>query len=534
LSTSLVAFLVFVGITLGLTYWASRMSRGKAAYFVAGRRLTGWQNGFALAGDVLSAASFLGFAGLIAFHGMDGLVYPVGVYASFIVVLLVVGEPLRNTGKYTVADLLAYRHHPRPVQAAAAVNTLILCTLYMIAQMVGAGALAALLLAGSGITFRGAVTIVGILMIVYVVYGGMLATTWVQITKAILLMIATILMTLLVLMHFHFSLAALFEAATHVAYRSNGHDVVLNYLRPGLQYVPPLGIIDRLSTSMALVFGAAGMPHILMRLYTVPDAKVARQSVVWAIFLIGTFSILISIVGLGAATVIGPDYISHHGGTNMSGPLLAQILGGNIFFAFVSAVAFATILAVVAGLTISASTSFAHDFWMNVVHKGVERGRGEEVLVGRIAAFAFGAISILIASALGPGANVAFLATLVLGVAASSNLPAIVLTLYWKRFNTAGAVTSMICGVLASLGLIVVSPSFMGIDAPGIAGATRHLIQAKALFPLENPAMVSIPIGFLAAVVGTLLSKERTPSGRLNQLAVRSNTGLDAEVPSAE
>jgi cation/acetate symporter len=485
------------------------MSHGKVAYFVAGRRLTSWQNGFALAGDVLSAASFLGFTGLLAFHGMDGFLYPVGVYASFIIVLLVVGEPLRNTGKYTVADVLAYRHRPRPVQVTASASTLIICTLYMIAQMVGAGALASLLLAGSGITFRGAVACVGILMIVYVVYGGMLATTWVQITKAILLMIATTVMTLLVLMHFHFSVTSLFEAATHVTYRSGGRDLVLNYMKPGLEFGPPYGAIDRMSTSFALVFGTAGLPHILMRLYTVPDAKVARQSVVWAMFLIGTFSIMISIVGLGAATILGPNYVSNHGGTNMSGPLLAQNLGGDVFFAFISAVAFATILAVVAGLTISASTSFAHDFWLNVVHKGVERGRGEEVLIGRISAFVFGAISIFIASAIGPGANVAFLATLVLGVAASSNLPAIILTLYWKRFNTAGAVT-------------------------GLTGAARHLIQARPWFPLENPAIVSVPTGFLAAVLGTLLSSERTTSGKLNQLSVRSNTGLDAEVASTE
>jgi cation/acetate symporter len=275
------------------------------------------------------------------------------------------------------------------------------------------------------------------------------------------------------------------------------------------------------------------LPHILVRFYTVPDAKTARNSVVWAMVLIGVFYLLTTFLGFGAATIVGRDYITTHGGTNMSAPLLAQSLAGNIFFAFISAIAFATILAVVAGLTISATTSFAHDFWTNVIHKGVERKPGEEVLVARISAFVVGALSIAIAVALGPTANVAFLVGLAFAVAASANLPVIALSIFWRRFNTAGAVAGLAVGLLASIGLILVSPSLMAIDPPTVVGAARHLIQAKAWFPLENPGLVSIPLGFIGAIVGTLLSNEQTSDDKFNELLVRSNTGLGAEKATA-
>jgi len=529
MSTSLLMFLVFIAITLGITYWASKRSAGASAYFAAGRQIKGWQNGIAVAGDYMSAASFLGIAGIIAFQGYDGFMYSVGWLVAYLTVLLVVAEPLRNAGKYTMADVLAYRLKPRPVRAMASISTLTVSTFYMIAQMVGAGTLVALLLKDSGITFPTAVIGVGVLMIVYVVFGGMLATTWVQIIKAILLMSGTFLLSILVLGHFHFSLGEFFGAIGHVSYHdAKGQQVVKDFLQPGLRFKPPTGALDLISLGLALIFGTAGLPHILVRFYTVPDAKTARYSVVWAMVLIGAFYIMTTFLGFGAATIVGPDYIKGHGGTNMSAPLLAQALAGNVFFAFISAIAFATILAVVAGLTISASTSFAHDFWTNVIHRGVERKPGEEVLVARISAFVVGAVSIFLAIQL-QTINVAFLVGLAFAVAASANLPVIVLSIFWRRFNTAGAVTGLAVGLLASIGLIVISPSIMGVDPPTVTGAARHLIQAKPWFPLENPGIVSIPLGFLTAVVATLLSHEPSSETKFNELLVRSNTGLGAE-----
>jgi len=530
MSTSLIMFLVFIAITLGITYWASRRSAGASAYFAASRQIKGWQNGVAVAGDYMSAASFLGIAGIIAYQGYDGFMFSVGWLVAYLTVLLVIAEPLRNAGKYTMADVLAYRLKPRPVRAMASLSTLVVSTFYMIAQMVGAGALVALLLKDSGITFHTAVIGVGILMIVYVVFGGMLATTWVQIVKAILLMAGTILLSILVMAHFGFSFGAFFDAVSHVSYHDKtGALVTKDFLTPGLRYKPPYGALDLISLGVALIFGTAGLPHILVRFYTVPDAKTARHSVVWAMVLIGSFYIMTTFLGFGAATVVGQDYIKTHGGNNMSAPLLAQALAGNVFFAFISAIAFATILAVVAGLTISATTSFAHDFWTNVIHKGVERKPGEEVKVARVSAFVVGAAAIAIAILLGPTANVAFLVALAFAVAASGNFPVILLSIFWRRFNTAGAVAGLAVGLLSSLALIIVSPSFMGIDPPTVAAAARHLIQAKPLFPLENPGIVSVPLGFLAAIIGTLLSREPSAESRFNELLVRSNTGLGAE-----
>src|SRR6516225_4051950 len=516
MSTPLLMFLVFIAITLGITWWAAGRSSGASAYFAAGRRITGWQNGIAVAGDYMSAASFLGIAGIIAFQGYDGFMYSVGWLVAYLTVLLIVAEPLRNAGKFTMADVLAYRLRPRPVRAMAALSTLTVSTFYMIAQMVGAGALVALLLKGSGISYHTAVIGVGILMIVYVVFGGMLATTWVQIIKAILLMAGTLLLSILVIAHFHFSFAEFFSAIGQVTYHDKGQVVVKDFLQPGLRYKPPYGALDLISLGLALIFGTAGLPHILVRFYTVPDARTARHSVVWAMALIGSFYIMTTFLGFGAATIVGRDWISAHGGTNMSAPLLAQALAGDIFFAFICAIAFATILAVVAGLTISASTSFAHDFWINVIHRGEERKPGEEVRVARISAFVVGAVAMLIAILLGPTANVAFLVALAFAVAASANLPVIVLSIFWKRFNTAGAVTGLAVGLLASIGLILVSPSVMAVDPPTVTGTARHLIQAKAFFPLENPGIVSIPLGFVGALLGTYLSHEPSSEHKFN------------------
>jgi cation/acetate symporter len=351
----------------------------------------------------------------------------------------------------------------------------------------------------------------------------------VQIIKAILLIAGTILLSLMVLAHFGWSLGNFFDAVTRVSYHDKGNLVTKNFLHPGLRYTAPYGPLDLISLGMALVFGTAGLPHILVRFYTVPDARTARVSVVWAMMLIGSFYIMTTFLGFGAATIVGRDHIAAHGGNNMSAPLLAQALGGDIFFAFIAAIAFATILAVVAGLTISASTSFAHDFYTNVIHKGVERAPGEEVRVAKITAFFVGAIAIGIAILLGKDANVAFLVALAFAVAASANLPVIVFSLFWKRFNTTGAVAGLAVGLVASIVLIMISPSMMKVDPPGTAAAARHLIQRPPIFPLENPGIVSIPLGFLAAMVGTFLRREPKAEGRFAELIVRANTGLGAE-----
>ena len=534
-STPLIMFLTFILITLGITFWASRQATGTAAFFAAGRQITGWQNGIAVAGDYMSAASFLGIAGIIAFQGYDGFMYSVGWLVAYLTVLLIVAEPLRNTGKYTMADVLAYRLSPKPVRSMAALSTLTVSTFYMIAQMVGAGTLVALLLKDSGINYTTAVIGVGILMIVYVVFGGMLATTWVQIIKAVLLMGGTFILSILVMAHYNFDFGAFFNAATHVVYHVKDAktgvttEVSKNFLQPGLRYNGQWGALDLISLGLALIFGTAGLPHILVRFYTVPDAKTARTSVVWAMILIGSFYIMTTFLGFGAATILGRDAIAANGGTNMSAPLLAQKLAGDVFFAFISAIAFATILAVVAGLTISASTSFAHDFWTNVIHGGKERTKGEEVLVARVASFVVGAVSIALALAL-QTANVAFLVGLAFAVAASANLPVILFSLFWKRFNTLGAVAGIGTGLAASLILILISPSLMGIDTAATAATARHLIQATPIFPLENPGIVSIPLGFLGAYIGTMLGREPRAEAAFTELSVRANTGLGAEV----
>ena len=518
MNTSLLMFLAFIAITLLITWWAANKNTGSNAYFAAGRSLKAWQNGIAVAGDYMSAASFLGIAGIIAFQGYDGFMYSVGWLVAYLTVLLIVAEPLRNAGKYTMADVLAYRLSPRPVRGMGALSTLTVSTFYMIAQMVGAGALVSLLLKDTGISYSTAVIAIGILMIVYVVFGGMLATTWVQIIKAILLMSGTILLSFLVLRHFNFSFSAFFDAISHVSYHdAKGNLVTQDFLTPGLRYKPPYGALDLISLGLALIFGTAGLPHILVRFYTVPDAQTARKSVVWAMVIIGLFYIMTTFLGFGAATIVGRDFIAKNGGTNMSAPLLAQSLAGDLFFAFISAIAFATILAVVAGLTISASTSFAHDFWSNVLHHGKERAPGEEVRVARVTAFVVGAISITIAILLGPNANVAFLVALAFAVAASANLPVIVLSLFWKRFNTRGAVAGLASGLISSLVLILISPSIM---------------KSNPIFPLENPGIISIPLGFLGALIGTLSAREPLAEQKFTELNVRATTGLGAEKAS--
>ena len=534
-------FLAFVVATLGITIWAAKRNTGASAYFAAGRSITGWQNGLAVAGDYMSAASFLGISGMIALSGYDGFMYSVGFLVAYLTVLFVVAEPLRNAGKYTMADLLAYRLSPRPVRAMASLSTLTVSTFYMVAQMIGAGVLVKLLLHDlPWISTNAAIIGVGVLMVVYVVFGGMLATTWVQIIKAILLIIGTIFLSVLVMKHFDYSFTKFFDAITHVKVMDakTGEEVTKNFLEPGMKFgataTNPWGPLDPVSLGLALVLGTAGLPHILMRFYTVPDAKTARVSVVWAMAIIGFFYILTTFLGFGAATIVGPGEIKVGGviNDNMAAPLLAERIGGEIFFAFISAVAFATILAVVAGLTISASTSFAHDFYTNVIHHGKEKTPGEEVRVARIAAFVVGAVSIVLAILL-QSVNVAFLVGLAFAVAASANLPVIVLSIFWKRFSTPGAVLGLAVGLVSSIVLIILSPSIMGVDGPTVAAAKRHLIQSPAIFPLTNPGIVSIPLGFLAAIIGSLIRPEPEAEAKFAELRVRAHTGLGAEKASS-
>lgn len=516
-------FLGFVAITLVITWFSARKATGSAAYFAAGRSIKGWQNGLAVAGDYMSAASFLGISGIICLKGYDGFMYSVGFLVAYLTVLFLVAEPLRNAGKYTMADLLAYRLKARPVRAMASLSTLTVSTFYMIAQMVGAGGIIEQLI---GVSFAPAVIGVGVLMLVYVVFGGMLATTWVQIIKAILLMGGAFALSWMVLSKHGYSLTQFFNAVSVADYA--GTKPPVNLLEPGMAYGAtaknPWGAWDFISLALGLVLGTAGLPHILVRFYTVPDAKTARASVVWATGIIGVFYVLTTFFGFGAATILKMSDIPLDAkgapNGNMVAPILANVLGGELFFAFVSAVAFATILAVVAGLTMSASTSFAHDFYSNVLHHGKEKAPGEEVRVARITAFVVGAASIALAIKLGPSVNAAMLVGLAFSVAASANLPVILLSVFWKRFNTTGAVAGLGVGLLSSIVLILLSKNglFTAETAP---------------FPLANPGIVSIPLGFLAAIGGTLLTREPEAEARFTELAVRAETGLGAEKASA-
>lgn len=511
-------FLAFVAGTVGITYWASKRTKTAAEFFAAGSSLTGFQNGWAVAGDYMSAASFLGISGLIATGGYDGFMYSVGWLVAYLTVLFVVAEPLRNVGRYTMADLLAYRLKNGPVRSVAALSTLSVSIFYLLAQMVGAGAIIQLFF--PYLTPSMSIVIIGIIMIGYVVFGGMLATTWVQIVKAVLLMAGTFLISLLVWNHFNWSLSDLLQAAaTRAAAEIPGKIASPDaFLNPGILYKNPL---DLISLGIALVLGTAGLPHILVRFYTVPNAKQARVSVVWAMILIGTFYILTTFLGFGSAALVGPNAImATKGGSNMAAPMLAESIGttvfgtvgGNLLFAFVGAVAFATILAVVGGLTVASSGAFAHDFYTNVLKKG-RVAEGEAVKVARIASFVIGGVAIILALMV-QKANVAYLVALAFAVAASGNLPAIVLSVFWKRFNTVGAVSALLAGLVSSVGLVLIGPAVMG---------------KNAIFPLSNPAIVSVPIGFIAAYLGTVLTTEPEAEHKFAELTVRAHTGEGAE-----
>ena len=541
MNTSLVMSLGFIAVTLGITYWASRRTGTTTEFYSAGRRITGFQNGWAVAGDYMSAASFLGIAGLIAFYGYDGFMYSVGWLVAYLTVLLLVAEPLRNTGRFTMADVLAFRLRRPVVRVVAATSTLTVSLFYMIAQMVGAGSLVSLLVPGIG--FNTAIVLVGALMLVYVIAGGMLATTWVQIVKAVLLMSGTILLSILVLSRFDFSIIRFFEAVARVtgSFCADGAAVngvcpdgtapiVRDFTQPGLYYHGRWGALSLMSLGIALIFGTAGLPHILVRFYTVPSARAARTSVVWAMILIGAFYVMTTFLGFGAAVLVGKANIGVMSAgrllpnQNLAAPLLAREVGGDVFLSFVASIAFATILAVVAGLTMAGSSAFAHDIWFSVVKRQREDER-EQVLVARVTAAIIGVLSIVLAIAL-RSLNVAFLVGLAFAVAASANVPAILLTLYWRRFNTTGMIAGMLVGLISAVVLIVLSPAVMGVD--GASTAVRHLIQRPPIFPLDNPAIVSVPLGFAAAVIGTLLRREPEAEAAYSELTVRANTGFGA------
>jgi cation/acetate symporter len=507
--TALATFGVVVGITLIVTYYASKRVATATDFWAAGRGLTGPQNGFAIAGDYMSAASFLGIAGLIFLFGFDGFLYSVGFLVAFLTVLFLLAERMRNSGKFTIADVLAFRLKEQPARAAAALGTLSVVAFYLIAQMVGAGVLIEGLV---GIDFWLAVVLTGSFMVIYIVAGGMLATSWVQIIKAFLLMTAAIVMTIWVLAKIGWNPLDLFRDAR--ARSAEGEA----YLHPGLFLSSPL---DTVSLGIGLVLGTAGLPHILMRFFTVPDAKAARSSVMWAMVLIGAFYVMTTALGFGARAILGQGGEEAAGtGGNFALPTLADELGGELFLAIIAGVAFATILAVVAGLVISASGAVAHDVWSNIVRHGRDSEQ-EEVWVAKIAAVAIGVIAIAIAVIGGAGLNVSFMVGLAFAVAASANFPALLLALTWRRFNTAGAVTGVLFGVISSIALVIISPTvWPGPDSEG---------GALGFYDLANPGIISVPLGFIGCWLGTVLSSEREPKRSFDELYVRSETGLGAE-----
>ena len=587
-------FAAIICLTVYVTYIAARKTKTAADFYTAGGGISGLQNGWAIAGDYLSAASFLGIAGLISIYGYDGFMYSVGWLVAYITVLLIVAEPCRNIGKYTMADILAFRNHPKICRTVMALSTITVSTFYLTAQMVGGGVLVKSLV---GIDYEISVIAVGVLMLAYVIFGGMTATTYVQIIKAVLLVIASLVLVGLVWGQYGFSLSAYFGAVAadpkvqarvasllgDAAAQMTPEQLGQRFFEPGLYFKAP---IDQISLGMALVFGTAGLPHILMRFFTVPTAQAARKSVIWAMAIIGGFYVLTLFLGTGAAMHVGPAQIAAMDrGGNMAAPLLAQYLGGgadsmlgNLMLSFVAAVAFATIVAVVAGLVLAAASAMSHDIWVGVI-KGEHATSAQEVRAARISSVIVGALAITI-GILAKGQNVAHLVALAFAVAASANLPAILLTLYWRRCNTTGVVAGLIVGTLTAIGLVLVSPN-MTYPLAVKAAATRSVSQSPALIAkaeaslaaateeaariaaqkilvnlqadrakaeqdlqtyaasdtsligleepltqLRNPGIISIPIGFLAVIFGSLLTRDRRALEKWDELHVRSNTGI--------
>lgn len=498
-------FVAIVGLTLYVTYVASKRTNSASEFYTAGGGLTGWQNGIAIAGDYLSAASFLGIAGAIALFGFDGFFFSIGYLVAYLVVLYIVAEPLRNLGRYTLADMIAARFNQKKVRGAAAVSTITIVLFYMIAQLVGAGALIQLLL---GIDYWIAVLIVGTMMTVYVLFGGMAATSWVQIIKAVLLMVGTVIISFLVLWKFNFNILGMFSEMKSVTTHGEA------YLHPGVRYTNG---IDTISMMIALVLGTAGLPHILMRFFTVKDAKTARSSVVYATWIVGIFYILTIFLGFGAAAFVGSEQIvAANAAGNMAAPLLAEALGGELLLSFVSAVAFATILAVVAGLVLSGASAFAHDLYGQIIKKGKVTEK-EQMVAARSASIAVSVISIVLALG-AQNMNVAFLVSLAFCIAASANLPVIIYTIYWKKFTTTGALAAIVTGLVTALVLVLLSPNLWAADG-------SMLFTGEPLFPLTNPALVSVPAGFIGGFIGTLVG-QRADAKKYAEVDVKATVGL--------
>jgi cation/acetate symporter len=524
-------FLAFVVVTLFIVIrggGGSKHSSGEE-FFAGGRSFSGAQNGLAISGDYLSAASFLGIVGAIATAGYDGFLYSVGFLVAWIVALLLVAELMRNTGKFTMADVLAFRLRARPVRVAAAITTLAVTFFYLLAQMAGAGGLVSLLLGINGSGSQSLViALVGLLMIVYVLIGGMKGTTWVQMIKAVLLIAGAAVTTIWVLALNGFDLSELLgrvvdRTSDFMAAHGQAPDAMV---KPGLKYGGDnWAKVDFLSLGLALVLGTAGLPHVLMRFYTVPTAKEARKSVVWSIFLIGLFYVFTLVLGYAAAYLYPPETWDKSsgvpGGSNAAAPLVAAKLGGSLMLGIMAAVAFATILAVVAGLAITAATSFSHDIYTNVIKKGRVKP-GAEVRVAKATVIVTGLIAIAGGIA-AKDQNIAFLVSLAFAVAASANLPTIVFSLYWKRFTTRGALWSMYGGMTSALLIIVFSPVVSGDETAMFPGADF------AFIPLSNPGIVSIPLGFALAILGTFLSRTKDSPAKEAEMDVRALTGLGAE-----
>jgi len=584
-------FSVVIAITLMITYVAAKRVRTPADFYTAGSSLSGLQNGWAIAGDYLSAASFLGIAGLISLWGYDGFMYSVGWLVAYIAVLLVIAEPCRNIGKYTLSDILAYRNNPRLARVLGALSVITVSTFYLVAQLVGGGVLVKALI---GIDYEVSVLVVGIVMLSYVIFGGMVATTWVQVVKAVLLVLASLLMVILVWSQYGFfgdffaSVVGDPRVQARVAFllgdaakNMTPAELGQRFLEPGLLFSAP---VDQISLGLALVFGTAGLPHILMRFFTVPTARAARSSVIWAMAIIGGFYLLTLFLGLGAAMKVGaPAILEVDTGGNMAAPLLAQALGGgadsmlgNFMLAFVAAVAFATIVAVVAGLLLAATSAIAHDLYIGVIRNG-QAGLDLQVRAGRLAAIGFGIVAIVL-GIVAKGQNVAHMVALAFAVAASANFPCILLTLFWRRCNTGGIVAGMIVGSLAAIGLVLVSPNMTyplevkaaaqrllddaprqlarieaelsSGDLPRIEAAKkartalgRKVVQARGeleryrnndtslvglrapLFELRNPGLISVPLGFLAVLLGSLFYRDPRALAVWDECYVRQNIG---------
>jgi len=498
--TARLLFFFFLVLTLSITWWAARRTRTSEQFYAAGRAITAGQNGWALAGDFMSASSFLGMTGLVALSGFDGLIWAIGGLVGWPIVLFLIAEPLRNLGQYTFADVVAFRLRRVPVRVTAAAGTLATVCLYLIAQMVGAGGLITLLF---GLPYETAIMVVGAMMMIYVLFGGMLATTWVQIVKAVLLLGTTAVLTLLVLARFGMNPVALFAEA---AARQGGA-----VLAPGRLITNPL---EAISLGLALMLGTAGLPHILMRFYTVPDAAAARRSVFYATGLIAAFYLCIFVLGFGAMALVGPDAVrAADAGGNMAAPLLAQLLGGQPLLGFVGAVAFATILAVVAGLNLSGAAALSHDLWVNV-RRGGHADPVEELRVARVATVALGLLAIGLGLVF-KGQNVAFMVSLAFAIAASGNFPALLLSVFWRGCTTAGAVSAMLVGTGLTVVLIGLSPTVM-MDL---------LHRPAAVFPLRNPTIVAMPLAFLAAAVVSRVTANRAEADAYDGMERQASLG---------